>query len=90
MPNFDASIEEAHLIRQIVDRFKLACPDDPRPALFLQMDITACHCNGTPLRLSDLLNSGDQDFLHDVAGICSHIDRRTGKIGDCFSPRYSK
>ena len=90
MCNFDASVEEAHLIQQIVDRFKLAFPDDNRPALFLQMDITACHCNGTPLRLVELLAAEESDFNHDVAGICKHINRRTGKLTDCFSPRYSK
>lgn len=90
MCNFDTSIEDGNLIQQIADRFKLAHPDDSRPALFLQMDITACHCNGTPLKLAELLAAEEFDFNHDVIGICNHIDRRTGKLKDCSLPRFAK
>lgn len=54
------------------------------------MDIDACHCNGNPLRLADLLAASDFDLIHDVGGITAHIDRRTGKLRNCFVPRYSK
>lgn len=53
------------------------------------MDITAVHCNGNPLRLADLLAADEHNFTHDLWGIQRHIDRQTGKLGDCFVPRYS-
>lgn len=56
----------------------------------IQMDITATHCNGNPLRLQDLLDADDFNFIHDVAGIRRHLDRTTGKLQDMFSPRFSK
>ena len=54
------------------------------------MDIAACHANGTPLRLADLLNAADTDFVHDIAGITAYIDRGNGQLTDCFLPRYAK
>lgn len=53
------------------------------------MDIEAAHCNGNPLDLSALLTADDFNFAHDVFGIRRHLDRETGKLMDCFSPRYS-
>ena len=53
------------------------------------MDITACHVNGCPLKLQELLGAPDFDFAHDAFGIYRHIDRETGKLGDCFLPRYA-
>jgi hypothetical protein len=52
------------------------------------MDLEACHCNGCALDLKGLLGANDQDFIHDVLGIRRHINRRTGKLEDAFSPRY--
>ena len=54
-----------------------------------QMDIAACHCNGNPMYLSNLLDAEDFDFAHDVFGIRMHLDRSTGKLKDFFSPRHS-
>lgn len=53
------------------------------------MDIEACHCNGCPLKLSELLLADDSNFAHDVFGIRRHIDRETGQLKDCFVPRYA-
>jgi len=53
------------------------------------MDIDACHSNGCPLRLKELLEADDFNFAHDVFGIRRHIDRRTGKLTQCFLPRYA-
>jgi hypothetical protein len=55
----------------------------------LCMDIDATHCNGTPLKLEELLKADDANFAHDVFGIIRHIDRTTGKLTMCFLPRYS-
>lgn len=55
----------------------------------LEMDITACHSNGCPLDLKRLLKADDFNFAHDVWGIMRHIDRKTGKLLNCFDPRCS-
>ena len=53
------------------------------------MDIDACHNNGCPLKLQELLDADDFNFGHDVFGIRQHIHHTTGHLGDCFLPRYS-
>lgn len=53
------------------------------------MDIEACHCNGNPLRLRELLDADDSNFSHDVFGVRRHIDRETGNLTGCFVPRYT-
>jgi hypothetical protein len=53
------------------------------------MDITATHVNGCPLRLDDLLAADEFNFAHDVFGIRRNINRETGTLENCFSPRYS-
>ena len=59
------------------------------PHLDAIMDLDACHSNGCPLKLQELLETDDGNFAHDVFGIRSHIDRRTGQLQDCFIPRYA-
>ncbi|MFA5301013.1 MAG: hypothetical protein WC389_22700 [Lutibacter sp.] len=53
------------------------------------MDIDACHSNGNPLKLQSLLDADDFNFAHDVFGIRDNLNRETGKLEHCFSPRYS-
>ena len=60
-----------------------------RPEYEFQMDITAVHANGCPLKLEALLNADNFNFAHDVFGIERHLDRTTGKLLDCFLPRYA-
>lgn len=54
-----------------------------------EMDVTACHANGNPLKLAALLKADNFNFMHDVFGIRRHLDRDTGKLNDFFSPRFS-
>lgn len=54
------------------------------------MDIDGCHSNGCPLKLAELLSADDSNFAHDILGIRAHIDRKTGKLTDCFLPRYAQ
>ena len=42
-----------------------------------------------PLRLEELLEADDLDFIHDVFGIRRHLDVATGELRDCFVPRYA-
>ena len=88
MLNWKASREEHALILEIVKRAAQAWPDVNR--MELNMDITAAHLNGCPLDLAKLLAADDNNFGHDVFGIRKYIDRSTGKIGECFVPRYAK
>lgn len=55
-----------------------------------EMDITACHCNGNPLRLDDLLTADAFNFSHDVFGTHRNLNRKTGVLENLFSPRYNK
>ncbi len=80
--------EEAEAIRDISRRAIVEHPNTFR-MLTLTMDLTACHCNGCPLRLIELSDAKDGDFIHDVGGISRHINRDTGELGDCFVPRYA-
>src|SRR4026207_2396173 len=58
--------------------------------LTAQMDISAVHLNGNPLKLQELLYADEANFLHDILGIRRHLNRRTGELEDFFSPRYSQ
>lgn len=86
MITFNASLPELKQIVQIVDRAErsniaYATRQD------MIMDLEACHCNGTPLQLTELLHSKLIDFSHDIYGIAQHLDRETGKLYGGFLPR---
>lgn len=92
---FDAKPVDKELIRMIVERVGESrvssnLPWDTRHVQTQTMDITACHLNGCPLKLRELLKAEDFNFMHDIAGISAHIDRRTGKLLNHFIPRYAK
>lgn len=53
------------------------------------MDVVAAHCNGCPLKLEDLLDASDFNFIHDVFGINEHMDRKTGRLLHHFLPRFA-
>lgn len=86
--NFAASPDDTQLITQIalraIDRY-----GKQFDGVSIAMDITACHLNGCPLRLMDLLKADDFNFGHDVLGIRKHLNRDTGKLEDCFLPRFA-
>lgn len=89
--SFDVTLADRLLIKSIVSRFiKHMKGIGARPdRMGLTMDITATHANGNPLRLAALLSADDFNLLHDVFGIQKHLDRTTGKLGNCFRPRFS-
>lgn len=84
--NFAISKAEADLISRIMLRAEV----DKCDRQDFSMDITACHCNGNPLRLADLLAADDFNFAHDINGIRRNLNRDTGKLMNCFSPRFSR
>ena len=94
-PSFDVSKKDAASIHKIAVRaVKLA--DDKSlfrlgeiyTLLDCDMDLTACHANGCPLKLKDLLEANPGDFGHDVFGIRKNLNRETGELGNCFLPRF--
>jgi hypothetical protein len=90
--NFDVTRSEALLIGEIVKRgMEIAKKAGRRDikAMDMHMDITACHANGCPLKLQELADADDFNLAHDVFGISGHIDRDTGKLTDCFRPRFA-
>lgn len=86
-PKFTASKFEMGLIMKIVKRAQAL--DMGYNTMDATMDIEATHCSGNPLDLQKLLAADDFNFAHDVFGIRRHIDRATGKLMQCFSPRCS-
>ena len=89
--SFDTTQEDAATILKIAQRaVGMFQRREQAPTVqSVAMDVTACHANGCPLRLLDLLMADSFNFAHDVFGIARHIDRDTGKLGGHFSPRFS-
>ncbi len=88
--NFCANKDESKLISKIAARAVQMAKEqgadyDHMPAM---MDVEACHCNGMPLKLQELLDADNFNFSHDVFGIANHINRETGKIERFFVPRF--
>ena len=89
--SFEVSVADAKKLARIVVRAASLLGDDTIGSrMDLSMDLTACHANGCLLDLDGLLASDRFNFVHDVAGIARHIDRGTGKLQNCFCPRYSR
>lgn len=89
---WDISKKELLLVRRIAKRMakkakEIGIKNFDRTSC--EMDIVACHANGNPLDLEKLLNADYFNLFHDVNGIRNHIDRKTGKLKDCFVPRCS-
>lgn len=57
--------------------------------LELYMDLSAVNAE-MPLRLEELAGADDANFSHDIGGIRQHLNRITGKLGDCFVPRFTR
>lgn len=90
--NFEATPEDSQLIEDIATRALRSLIGDKYGDNRgeIEMDITATHLNGCPLKLQELLDASMFDFTHDILGIRRHLNRRTGKLENCFLPRYAK
>ena len=83
-----ATKEDVEKIMRIVRRLDdLGCVEEESNPMSVHMDIQACHTHGCPLDLDGLLDANPSDFGHDVWGIHQNIDRKTGKLLNCFVPR---
>lgn len=97
MIDFSSTKADAALIRKIATRarsLETAHGGQARPHMEWVMDVTATHLNGNPLDLQKLLDADDFNFMHDVFGICRHLDRSDasptgGQLTGFFSPRCS-
>ena len=87
MINWNIDTEDFNTILSIADRASKELRMDKARTI---MDLNACHSNGCPLDLEELSKAKGFSFVHDLAGIANHIDRDTGKLTDCFVPRYAK
>ena len=87
MISFEVPLKEAALISKIVVRAASLLGGFER--IELAMDLTAVQANGCPLKLRELLDADKCDFCHDIVGIQRHLNRRTGMLGDCFTPRFT-
>lgn len=85
--NWAVSPQVESLVTAIVAR---AVKDSPIKIdrMSLEMDLIAAHNNGCPLRFEDLLEAKPFDFAHDIVGIQRNMNRRTGKLENCFLPRF--
>ena len=93
-PTLIVETSDARLIDQIVERYlnRYTWADSLYRGcvkLEVEMDLTTCHANGSPLKLAELLEASDDDLHHDIDGVREHLDRHTGELLNCFSPRYS-
>ena len=91
MINWHTTKEELESIVRIAERAKIVADNHGYDVPYREflMDLIACHANGCPLALEELLNAGAFDFSHDVWGIRQHINRETGQLEHCFIPRYA-
>jgi len=92
--NWKATKSDNDLAVDIADRAErllARIPDAPKiERRDIMMDILAVHLNDHRLDLEGLLYADDGNFGHDVFGIVRHLDRETGKLQDCFVPRYAR
>lgn len=87
--NFNVSPKDREMIVEVVERAIRLARDAGwnYDRMDAEMDVTACHLNGCKLDLPKLLRADDFTFAHDVFGIRRHLNRTTGALLDCFSPR---
>lgn len=89
--SFRISKTDMAKVRKIVERAEALWKSWGAPIPeYLLMDLVACHANGCPMDFARLLEADENDFIHDVVGIVRHLDRTTGRLADCYVPRFAK
>lgn len=90
--NFTATQAERALIEKIASRAMgmRGISNAYADKIDVELDVLAAHANGCPLKLADMLNADDFQFAHDVFGIARHLNRKTGRLENCFVPRCAK
>ena len=80
--SFDITPDEFTVVIKIAGR--AVSGDSNLNFMKVEMDLTATHANGCPLRFDELLNADDFNFWHDIYGIADNINRDTGKLENFF------
>src|SRR4051812_9507369 len=83
------SRQEGELIIRIAERTLALSRNYGVQYANVQTDLLACHQNGNPLNLQELLDADDYNFAHDIFGIRRPLDRDTGELTGGFKPRFS-
>lgn len=83
--------KQQKLVNQITDRAHNLFKDQGmiRSKMDIEMDISATHEN-CELNLKQLKDFDDNNFTHDILGICKNLNRNTGELENCFLPRCAK
>jgi len=86
--NLGTTLDELRVIHAIAQRAVTQQDKELTDLDFIstQMDLELAH-NDHPLKLRALLEAPDSDFWHDIIGIIGNLNRKTGKIENCFAPR---
>lgn len=89
--SYEATNEEIAIIKQIAKRAVrlYAAAGVNLDLLDVMMGVTVTHANGCRLGLRRLLAADDFNFAHDITGISRHLNRATGKLQECFQPRFA-
>ena len=89
MLKFKTTKVEQMLIEHIATKFyqNVTNTDINYPRLDLTMDLSAAHSNGCKIDFHKLLDADIGTLGHDILGIRRYIDRKTGKLTQCFVPR---
>lgn len=89
MVSFDVTKEEFQNIAKIADRAEELGIMERSQRMTVMIDLQACHANDCKIDFERLLDAEPYDFSHDVVGISNHINRDTGKLENCFLPRFA-
>ncbi|MCP1245388.1 hypothetical protein NKW54_05460 [Acetobacter cerevisiae] len=54
------------------------------------ISLVVTHSNGCPLDLERMVKADDFNLLHDVDGINRYLNTETGRLTQCFLPRFAK
>jgi len=79
-------------IRKVCERYEALCfkhKIEPCRRTNLTMDIEFAD-QDIPLDFDGLLATDDGNFLHDITGIISNLNRDTKKLDHCWVPRHAK
>jgi hypothetical protein len=84
--------EENILIDQIADRASRIYKKYGLGVLpdFIRSELRITHFEVCQLRLKELLNTDEGNFMHDIAGIHRHLDILDGSFRNGFMPRFAK
>ncbi len=92
MVEFSASLGQAVKAAERYETMADTKADRRYKRINLIMDLTAADgVNGNShLDWDRLLAADDFNFMHDLSGICRHMNRETGELGNCFVPRFTR